>query len=156
MPSSFIKTLLIDSKAKKLQELVDLAAKDRTPVEAKRYAAQAQQILDHLAELDEQILNFKATEDGGLPGGMDYREDAVISTAIIRYLTNRDKPASESEITNELIRGQFRGYKDPRKMAIRVGRCVRSYTFGKPSENPKIRVHNDLVGLIDWTDDRFE
>jgi hypothetical protein len=54
-----------------------------------------------------------------------------------------------------MIRGQFPGYKDAHRLAIRVGRCVRSYTVGRPSENPKLKVRKNLVGLIEWPDKMF-
>jgi hypothetical protein len=150
MTDSYYKTLLLEGRAKKLQELVALASKDRPAIEAKRFKEEAQRILRDLAELDDKIL---VESDG--PGGLDYREDVGINVSIVRYLTNRGGPATEAEITSDLIRGQFPGYKDAHRLAIRVGRCVRSYTVGRPSENPKLKVRKNLVGLIEWPDKMF-
>jgi len=146
MPDSYYRNLLLEGKRKKLQELADLASKERTPSEARRFAAEAQSVLGDLAELDEKI----AMTDG--PTGLDYRGDTEINISVVRYLTAIGRPATEGEIIRELIRGQFPKYKDAHKMAIRVGRCVRSYDVGKPSENPKLRIRKDLVG---WPDKMF-
>jgi len=150
MTDSYYRTLLIDGKARKLRELADLASKERSASEAKRYAAEAQSILRDLAELDEKL----AAADG--PSGLDYRDDAEINIPIVRFLTAIERPATQSEITKDLIRGRFRGYKDEYNMAIRVGRCVRSYDVGKPKDNPKLKVKNDLVGLPGWPDSMFQ
>ncbi len=149
MTDSYYRILLLEGKAKKLQELADLASQERKPADAKRFAASAQTILRDLAELDDKL----STADG--PGGLDYREDAEINIPIVKYLTYLNRPAAEAEITKELIRGRFRGYKDEHKMAIRVGRCIRSYVVGKPSENPKLKVKKGLVGLPEWPDQMF-
>jgi hypothetical protein len=149
MTDSYYKTLLIEGKKNKLLELAGLASRDRKPSEAKRYAAEAQSILRDLAELDDKL----SATDG--IAGLDYREDVEVNVSIVRYLMNRNGPAGEDEITKELIRGRFPGYKDERKMAIRVGRCIRSYMVGKPSENPKLKVKNGFVGLPEWPDKMF-
>jgi hypothetical protein len=149
MTDSYYETLLLEGRAKQLQELAGLASKDRSPTEAKRFAAEAQAILRNLAELDEKL---SITE--GL-SGLDYRDDAEMNVAVIRFLSTIDRPATEGEITKELIRGRFRGYKDERKMAIRVGRCIRSYQLAKASENPKLKARNERVGLVEWPDKMF-
>ncbi|HVJ07095.1 MAG TPA: hypothetical protein VM554_01800 [Acidisarcina sp.] len=149
MSDSYYRTLLIDGKNRKLQELADLASKERTPAKAKQYADQAQAILRDVDEIDAKL----AFEEG--PAGLDYRDDAEMNFSIIRFLTHSNRPASEEEITADLIRGQFRGYKDKRKMAIRVGRCVRAYAVGRASSMPKLRVRNNLVGLADWPNEMF-
>ena len=146
LTNSYYQSLLIEGKAKKLLQLAELAKKDRTPGEAKRYGAEAQAILRDLAELDDKL----SLADG--PAGLDYRDDAEINMPIVKYLTQVNRPATENEIVEDLIRGQFRGYKDERLLAIRVGRCVRSYTLGKPSEN---KVKRGLVGLANWPDKMF-
>lgn len=150
MPDSYYRTLLMKGKNEKLQELADLASRNRTPSEAKRVAEEAQNILRDLAELDEKLL---LAIDG--PGGLDYREDLVIYVSIIKYLTAQEIPASEDELTKELIRGQFPGYKNERLLAIRVGRCVRAYTSGAAKVNPKLKYRNRLVGLPGWSDKMF-
>jgi hypothetical protein len=145
MSDSYYKSLLLDGKTKKLQELADLATKGRTPSETKRYAAEAQSILLDIAELDDKLAD----------GTADYTEVAEMNVAIVHFLTEIKEPATKSVITKELIRGQFRGHKDERKMAIRVGRCVRAYVVGKASENPKLKERNGLVGLPLWPDSRL-
>src|SRR6516225_4720009 len=135
MPDSFYKDLLFEGKERILRDLAELASRDRSPSDAKRYAAEAQTLLRSLAELDDKIA--QAT-DG--PGGLDYREDVNINTAIIKFLTHQGRAATQDELTKELIRGQFPGYKDANRMGVRVGRCIRAYTLGKPSENPKLKV----------------
>lgn len=150
MSDSYLKTLIQEGRQKQLRELVALASRDRTPSEAKRYAAEAQAILRKLEDLEGANLDL----DG--PSGMDYREDVEINVSIIRFLENVKRPATQSELTKELIRGQFPGYKDARKMGIRVGRCVRAYVLGGPSENPKLKYKYDLVGLPTWPDKMFK
>jgi hypothetical protein len=132
-----------------MKELVNLAARDRSPVDAKRYAAEARTIIRDLEDLSGKL-------DLDAPDGMDYRQDVEINAAIVRFLEHANRPATESEITNELIRGQFPGYKDARKTSIRVGRCVRSYTVGKASQNPKLQVRYGFVGLTEWPDKLFK
>jgi hypothetical protein len=150
MTDSYYKILLFEGREKKLQELVALASKDRPAIEAKRFKEEALRIIRDLAELDDKIL---VESDG--PGGLDYREDVEIHVSIVRFLTNRGGPATEAEITSDLIRGQFPGYRRERNMAIRVGRCIRSYTVGRPSANPKVKVKKNLVGLVEWPDKMF-
>lgn len=150
MPDSYYMKLLLDGKANILRELAALASKERPTDAAKRFAAEAQILLRNLAELDEKLL----ANDG--PGGLDYREDVEINVSIIRFLAQIGRPAKNDELTKELIRGQFPGYKDMKSMGIRVGRCIRSYVVGKPSENPKLKVKNNLVGLPDWPDEMFQ
>jgi hypothetical protein len=125
--------------------LADLASKDRTPSEAKRFAAEAQTILHDLAELDEKL----SETDG------DYSDDLEVHVPIVQYLNKIKRSATVSELTEELIRGRFPGYRDKRRMAIRVGRSVRSYDVGKPSENPKLKLENGLVGLPSWPNKMF-
>jgi hypothetical protein len=150
MADSYYQTLLIEGKTRKLQALVDLASRDRSPGEAKKYAAEAQTILRDLAELDERIL---ASEEA--PTGLDYRDDTQVYIAIVRYLTHLGHPASEAEITKELIRGKYPGYRNSRVIAIRVGRCVRSYDTGRGKDNPKLKYKRGLVGLPEWPDKTF-
>lgn len=147
---SYYRKLLREGSAKKLQELADLGLRDRAPSEVKRYAEEAQSILRDLAELEEKI---RDASDG--PGSQDYSGHTEINTAVVHFLSQVERPASESEITKVLIRGRFPEYRNKHKMAIRVGRCIRSYTVGKPSENPKLKVKNDLVGLASWPDKMF-
>jgi hypothetical protein len=150
MPDSFYRTILIRGKAEKLQELADLASKDRTPAKAKQYAAEAAAILHDLSVLEDKIAS---TVEG--PTGLDYRDDTEIYVAIVRFLSEVKMPVSEKEIIEELIRGQYPGYRDKHSFPIRVGRSIRSYVVGNPKVNPKLIVKNHLVGLPEWSDKIF-
>jgi hypothetical protein len=147
----FYKLLLVEGRQRKLRELVGLATQDRTPAQARAITAAAEAILLDIDDLEMRI----HAGDEAAPSGLDYRDDIAINVPIIRYLTTTNRPATEDELTYELIRGRFRGYKDGRMLAVRVGRCIRAYTVGRPSISPKLKVVGDLVGLAEWPDSQF-
>lgn len=149
MPAdSFYRSLLLQGKAQKLQELCSLATEGRTPAQARMVQARAESILRDLAEIDEKLTSGGTPEVGYKPGAM--------FEVIVEQLTRNQKPMTQDDLTQELIRGQYPGYRDERKMAIRVGRCVRAYVFGRAKENPKLKMVGELVGLPEWPDSRFK
>jgi hypothetical protein len=150
MTDSYVKDLLREGRAKKLRELADLASKDRTPSEAKRFAAEARAILLQLAEVDKQL----STTDG-LVDSPDYSKDRNVNVSIVRYLKELERPVTESELIKELIRGQYPGYKNAKDIGISVGRCARAYDRGVAKVNPKLKYKNRLVGLPEWPDEMF-
>lgn len=145
---SFVHSLLLKGKSQKLKELCDLAAEGRTPAQARSYQLRAERIVLDIAEIDDRLMS-------GGTASSDYRTGAM-HEVIVDYIARVQHPVTQDDLTQELIRGQFPGYRDERKMAIRVGRCIRAYVFGRAKENPKLKIVGDLVGLPDWPDERFK
>jgi hypothetical protein len=149
MTDSYYRTLLLEGRTKKLQQLAELASGDRTASEAKRVAVEAQSILRDLAELDEKLLPV-----GEASGA--YSDSKNVKESILLYLEQLGRPVSEAELTRELLRGRHPGYKDGEySMSVRVGRSVQSYVSGAAKVNPKLKYKNLLVGLPDWPDKMF-
>jgi hypothetical protein len=151
MPDSYHLKLLVEGRKRKFEELADFASQDRADAKAKEFAKAAKAILQIIADLDMKIAEAEEEPVGGL----DYRDDLEIHVAIRRFLAQIDRPMTQLDLTTELIRGKFPGYKLA-NFPIRVGRSIRSYTTGATaSQNSKLRELKGRVGLAEWSDKKF-
>jgi hypothetical protein len=144
--------LLEQARQSLLRSLVDLVAEGRKIAEPYRHRAE---------EVLKQVFDIEQAQRDIAPGPSNkYARHKRAIEAILDYLAERSRPASEQDITRALIQGGFRG-GDP-GAEDDIGKSFRSYISGTGrktvEKNPErgIRSLKGLIGIASWPDDYWE
>lgn len=74
--------------------------------------------------------------------------------AVVQYLKNRREPSTKDEIVRSVVEGGFGGGGREQETAVR--RSIGVFLNGTGARTKVIRERNDLIGLGDWEDERFD
>jgi hypothetical protein len=144
--------LLEQARQSLLRSLVDLVAEGRKIADPYRHRAD---------EILKQVFDIEQAQRDIAPGpSSTYAPFKRAIEAILEFLTDRGRPATEDQIVTALLNGGFRGGSEASSDDIK--KSIRSYTSGTGlktvAKTPEkgIRKVGNLVGRADWPDEMFE
>ncbi len=146
-----IKSLIEQAQASILQQLVELAPKDRRN-EAMRLVEQFRQgavALSTIASTGGEV-NHAAPA-----GDARYAACQYVIDAIKLYLSDLGRPAKREQIIEGVIAAGFR----PGREGITRGNIKKSITMyveGQAKSKAELKQVGDLIGLAAWEDNRFQ
>jgi hypothetical protein len=133
-----------------LAELVALAESDEGTGRERR--RKALELIDELKVTDRMLSNIKPSPTMG-----NYTVFRDPSDAVVAFLRDLGRPATEDEIIDGVFEGGFRGgEKDEHRHSVDL--AIRNRLTGTGCHNEKLGLKGDirgLIGLREWDDSLF-
>ncbi len=136
-----------------INDLTELAARDRKPEEAGEYIGTAKFLFDALEETEAALGKRSRPDD------MRYVTCPRAIDAIVQCLTEAGRPMSRKAIFDVVLQGFWRGGRMTEKIgernALNLNSGINIHITGSGRSTRIIKDINDLVGLWEWEDSRF-
>jgi hypothetical protein len=137
-----------------LKGLISLAAADRPPETAFSYRTRAQHLIEELAKVDRLIAEVAPKQT------FPYAKCEFAIDAVIGFLKDHGRPATDKEIIQGALAGGFKGMKPGAELRLRKSIDAHIKASKGKTQNPgpmgqKIKQVDGLIGLHEWDDSRF-
>ncbi len=140
--ANYIQSLIAQAQASILQQLVDLAPKDRQK-DAARLVEQFWQATRALSTISAVGTDSR------------YASTQYVIDAIKLYLSDLGRPAKREEIIEGIITAGFRPGKEGATRG-NIKKSITMYLEGRAKGKNELKEIGDLIGLATWEDNRFQ